>query len=64
MAPIFALTLGEGIMWSDAPVAYNITLAAQLPNGGGGPPPSGGDLLLETGAPLLLETGAPILLEG
>lgn len=63
MAPIFAVTLGEAAMWSDAPVGYNIVVAAQLPGGTDAPPPSGGDLLLETGPPILLESGGPILLE-
>jgi hypothetical protein len=65
MAPILAVTLGQGIMWSDGPVAYNITLAAQQPNGGGGPPPSGNYIELESGAGhIALENGSgAILLE-
>lgn len=59
MAPIFALVLGDAVMWSDAPVAYNIVLAAQQPNGGSGPPPSGDLIELEDGSGFIeLEDGS------
>ena len=65
MAPIFAVTLGEGIMWSDGPVGYSLVPSAQQPNGGGGPPPAGNYIELENGAGhIALENGSgAILLE-
>lgn len=61
--PIFAATLGQGIMWSNSPVSANIVLAAQMPNGTETPPPSGGSILLEDSSGFIeLEDGSGVIL--